>query len=487
MTDIGIERGMPTLTVRTVRVGEPDGRACRRSTNPLTVLSRQHDELCNSAVDPWEIAAGLEAEGMSDVACHRYGYPDVFSLAEALFVLVPRRGASRTGGTVRPPVSRSAILLRGLIYALPGLVSVEAMRQTQATAVLMLLLGLSLGWGLSQALSYLGYRSLGWDGIAAAQRVLRAGLLAGVLLVVVVLALVAVLVAAPAAAVLAAMAVGAYMIGAGVLLVLGRDRLLLAALAPGSLAGLLLLLGLAPWARPGQLALAAASVLAVLVMAVVVTAAEPVTHAHTDATTLNLLLTPADLRAAGPHVLYGMLCAGAVGLAPLTLAVLAGRPASAIWYAALPLVLSMGAVEWQLSRLRSRVDSAMRESTTPQRFARRAQSAFARAIVEYLAVVAVLGGITVVAARDTIVTGLPLLVLGYSVLAACFFVTIVLVSISQVRLASICIGSALAVYLLAVRVSATQAEAAYVFTFGAILVVLLVAALRHLRSPLVHL
>ncbi|MFD5769731.1 hypothetical protein ACFWIN_28470 [Streptomyces sp. NPDC127049] len=50
----------------------------------------RHRELCARAVDPLEIAAGLEAQGFTDRTAARYRHRDVFSLAEELYARVPR-------------------------------------------------------------------------------------------------------------------------------------------------------------------------------------------------------------------------------------------------------------------------------------------------------------------------------------------------------------------------------------------------------------
>jgi hypothetical protein len=55
----------------------------------------QHRELCERAVDPLEIAAGLEAHGLTDRTAARFRHRDVFSLAEEMYARVPRDGDER--------------------------------------------------------------------------------------------------------------------------------------------------------------------------------------------------------------------------------------------------------------------------------------------------------------------------------------------------------------------------------------------------------
>ncbi|QEU97333.1 hypothetical protein CP970_14730 [Streptomyces kanamyceticus] len=56
----------------------------------------RHRELCARAVDPLEIAAGLEAHGVTDRAAARFRHRDVFALAEEMYARVPRAGDDDT-------------------------------------------------------------------------------------------------------------------------------------------------------------------------------------------------------------------------------------------------------------------------------------------------------------------------------------------------------------------------------------------------------
>src|ERR1700733_6720201 len=58
----------------------------------VTALCEQYAEVCESAVDPLEIASALELEGLGDQAAKlRYGYADVFALAQDMYFRVPRK------------------------------------------------------------------------------------------------------------------------------------------------------------------------------------------------------------------------------------------------------------------------------------------------------------------------------------------------------------------------------------------------------------
>lgn len=66
------------------------GGGRRGPADPVKALMHRHRELCEQAVDPLEIAAGLEAHGVTDRTAARFRHRDVFSLAEELYARVPR-------------------------------------------------------------------------------------------------------------------------------------------------------------------------------------------------------------------------------------------------------------------------------------------------------------------------------------------------------------------------------------------------------------
>jgi hypothetical protein len=78
-----------------------------------------HRELLAGAVDEWEIAAALEAHGLTDSGARRLRHRDVFGLAQELYARVPRR-VSRWESA--PRVRESALLpwRTGVLHLLPG-------------------------------------------------------------------------------------------------------------------------------------------------------------------------------------------------------------------------------------------------------------------------------------------------------------------------------------------------------------------------------
>ncbi len=106
--------------------GRGGGQVRRRGpADPVRGVMHRHQDLLSTAVDPWEIAAALEARGISDGDARRLRHRDVFSLAEELFARAPR--------PVRPPRpaerAREAIGMGGrdaVLHLLPGLATTAA-------------------------------------------------------------------------------------------------------------------------------------------------------------------------------------------------------------------------------------------------------------------------------------------------------------------------------------------------------------------------
>ncbi|WP_415951094.1 hypothetical protein [Streptomyces sp. KLOTTS4A1] len=71
--------------------------------DPVRALMHRHRELCARAVDPLEIAAGLEAHGVTDRTAARYRHRDVFSLAEEMYAR--SAGTEEPGPSVTPPAA----------------------------------------------------------------------------------------------------------------------------------------------------------------------------------------------------------------------------------------------------------------------------------------------------------------------------------------------------------------------------------------------
>ena len=385
------EGGLPHL--RTI--------AGSQTAPPLTVAALCQDfaPVCESAVDPLEIASALEFDGMSDqMVRDRYGYPDVFELAAEMYIQVPRQPAEPPPPADPWQVSRLQPVLHGLLYGLPAVCF-------PAAAVLLacpgmhavLIIALLSAWASSQGLAGLGYLRLGrTTDRRQAKRLLRAGLLAGLVLLALIMSGTALLVHAQLPVLLFGLAEGAYMLGACVLLVLGAEKWLLAVLAPGVLgSAAFLALGRPPnlqhasWA-----ALAATPVLAVV-------AALVCTRGGRGAA--GRLVAAAELRAAAPAAVFGLLAAGLLAFPVIAGANGHGGVNVGALLATLPLSLSMGAAEWSLLAYRRRTRELLRSTHDLRVFGRGARLVLARAVGQYLLAAIVL---TMIATWIAVAAGL---------------------------------------------------------------------------------
>ncbi|MFF1909895.1 hypothetical protein [Kitasatospora sp. NPDC058218] len=93
--------------------------------DPVREVMAEHRELCERAVDPLEIAAGLEEAGCGQETAARCRHADLFSLAEELYARVPRRpppaSADGSGGHRS---GRCGAALRAAALAVPPVAAV---------------------------------------------------------------------------------------------------------------------------------------------------------------------------------------------------------------------------------------------------------------------------------------------------------------------------------------------------------------------------
>jgi len=401
-------------------IGQPIMTAAQsEDSRPRDVeeLCEQFTVVCESAVDALEISSALEFEGWSDQAVRkRYGVSDVFALADEMYRRVPRRPAEPEPLPDPWQVSKVRPALHGLLYGLPTVCFPAAAGLLAGPGVLSVLIVVLLtSWAMSQALAYLGYLRLGQADSVQAARLLRAGLAAGLLALALALAAAALVLPVRAPAVVFGMGLGAYMLGASVLMVLGAERLLLVVLAPGVLgAAMFLVLGRPPRLEHAAWGALAATPLLALGLAVARASRDAGRprlgfglgrgrHARTGLAPGQLLVA-AELRGALPSAGFGLLAAGL-----LVFPVTTGTPGHAVantgaLLASLPLALSMGAAEWMLIWFRRRTQRLLRTTRELRTFATRARLALLAALLQYLAATLLLtAGVIVVAARTRLV------------------------------------------------------------------------------------
>ncbi|MFD8237181.1 hypothetical protein ACFV20_35565 [Streptomyces sp. NPDC059696] len=342
-----------TLAMRLPRRG-PDEEA-------VSELAAELADRIGPAVHPYEVAALLEAEGLSaSLINERYGHPNLFSLASALYERVPRTfpEPAPVADPWRPDTVRC--LLRGVLFALPGLAYLLTVPLWDAGghAAALVVAGL-VSWAWGQALGHRAHLRM-----ATGRREAGRTLLAGSPVGAVVATAVAALPADGGPVTLVAAAQSAYLAAAGVLLVLGRERLLLAALSP-LLAGVAIL----PWWEPGPAVRAGLPLLALLG-----------TLGVTGWVLRGALAVPAVAGATRPRLLWS-LPYGLFGLAAGVLVLLEGREEP---YAVIVLTLSMGPAEWLLYRYRGLSVAALRATATPAGFLLRSAGILGLCLLAYL-------------------------------------------------------------------------------------------------------
>ncbi|MGW1610128.1 hypothetical protein ACWCQZ_12135 [Streptomyces sp. NPDC002285] len=327
----------------------------------VSTLAAELADAIGPAVHPYEVAALLEAEGLSaSLIKERYGHPNLFSLATALYERVPRTFPEPPPATDpwRPDTLRC--LLRGVLFALPALayLLIAPLWPIDRHAPVLIVAGIA-SWAWGQALGHRAHLRL-----VTGRREASGTLLTGSVLGAAVATTLAALPADGPSAIAVAAAQSLYLAGASVLLVLGRERLLLAALGP-LIAGAAVL----PWWEPGPVLRVGLPLLALLATSV---AAGRVLWAGRAGPAASDAGRP-RLRASVPYGLFG--------LAAAVLVMLEGRRQP---YAVIALTLSMGPAEWLLYRYRGWSVAALRVSATPGTFLLRSAAVLGLCLTGYL-------------------------------------------------------------------------------------------------------
>ncbi|WP_371659356.1 hypothetical protein [Streptomyces sp. NBC_00280] len=364
--------------------------------DPIDQLAARLDDFIAAAVHPDEIAALLESDGLSDDQIReRYGVKNSFALAEELYDRVERRYPEPEGPAHDPwQTGLLGCLLRGVVFALPGLGYVLGAPLMAGprdgfglpAGTVPLLAGALVGWTWNQGLAHRAYSWLSLGDRPAARHSLLIGAPVGALLG----SLVALSAIGTAGIGAVAFAAGqsCYLAAATALLVLGRERTLLAALLPMAAGAVLTMIRPVP--DEARLALLLGS-LAVVVFLAVLEVAPAGSALKGRGAVLDLRLPPGGrdkpppgrrrpttsgprLSISVPYALFGL------GSGILVLyAALGGAPA------AVALTLSMGPAEWLLHRFRSNSLAGLRSTSTSKDFWRTTAVTLIECLSAYLA------------------------------------------------------------------------------------------------------
>jgi hypothetical protein len=377
-----------------------------------------------AAVDPLEIAASLETFGLSNAAVQkRFAYDDVFGLAQQLYAMAefqPAPAASRRNVRQGGPLD----LGRGIIFAAPTLMFTGAALALRSSLSWWTVpLALICGWAFSQAVSYIGFSREAWaepPGAAVVWALLAAlistaalGLAGDSLL------------GGSYSGVLFAAASCAFMTAAAELVVHGEERMIGGLLLPGAI-GSLVFVTRVPFALPvvATVVLSAVSVVATVFAAL----------RHLPARWWRQpALTTADVPTAVRYFATGLCCGFFVGLFIVLEPAKAGShswPAAAAY----PMILSLGAMEWQLRSLRAGAWGASFRTNDVDEFARVVRKRLARSAFMYLVVLAVMtAAVQALAHFRGVLVPRPLLAAG-TCLAVAFFFALVVSSCGRMEL-----------------------------------------------------
>ncbi|MFI9202437.1 hypothetical protein [Streptomyces sp. NPDC053048] len=358
----------------------------RWATDPIDELAGELAAVCAAAVHPDEIAAVLEADGLTgEQIAERYGRADAFDLAAELFARVPRGHPEPEPAPDPWKVKPGQFLLRSLVFTLPGfgyalgspLLAGGQDRFGLPAGTGALIASALVAWAWNQALAHRAYLRLAAGGRGAAARCLGVGAPLGALLAT---GAAAALPAPPGALAFAAGQV-LYLAAATSLLVLGRERLLLLALLPTATGGVVVLLTEPPPVVGVVLLLATAG------GALFAAGYEIARARRAEAPQAGPGTLP--LGASVPYGLFGLGCGVLTTIAALG-DVLVRHPGGAGGPVVLALTLSMGVAEWLLYRCRGLALAALAASTSTGGLLLRVGRVLTLCVAGYLAALAAL-------------------------------------------------------------------------------------------------
>jgi hypothetical protein len=438
----------------------------RRSADPINRLSRRVDGACRRALDAHEIAASLEAEGLNDrLAQERFAHPDVFSLATEIHQRVPLRpviAETESGRLGIPQPRTAALVMRGPIYLLPILYFFASPSLADHSNLAWVALpAVAAAWMWNQGFGVLTHRLIGRGDLPGAHRMARWSLAAGTGLIGMFGWLAGTALFHDPWLGWFATGQTAYLIGSASLVTFARDRILMLALAPGTVVATVSV-------AAGGAAERFVDPMAVLTIGAIVAGTLWVTG---DAPTARLSVPSRwEVSLAATHALLGATWAGFIAAAGYAVGTVPDV-FTTVSIAAAPMVATMGVAEWRLHRLRRDVRAILARTDEPAVFAHRSREALASGLVAFAAAI---GGVAILAA---IVAGragmldldLAVLTAAFVLLGCAFFAGLALASMNRADLAlAASAGALLATLCLITMARLRVVEAATADVTGAI-------------------
>jgi hypothetical protein len=362
------------------------------------LLPPELEPVCAAAVDALEIAAALEAAGISNrVAQTTFGRPDLFSMAEELYEARSGRSVPLEVARKTPRPGGREDLAVGLLFAAPALSIAVAARALHLVLPWWTLpLALTIGWSFGQALagSALVLRNRDQDPAPAVLPSVLLATGAGGTAALIGVALGG----GGLSAVLTVTVFCLFVTSLAVLSVYEEAGLIGLALAPSLLTSVAYLIDPSGPLRWAVLASVALTLGATLVLALLHARYEWWSPRHLTAHERGLIRT---------FFVYGGCCGVAVSV--VTVVAQGAQGLGPLSLVALPVMLSLGVLEWQLHSFRSRATHALRTASSLIGFERRATGTFARSIGLYVVALSLISGAVVLL---PVGAGLPLLSLA---------------------------------------------------------------------------
>jgi|SRR3984885_11321259 len=437
-------------------------------------------EACAAAVDPLEVAARLETFGLSSrVAEDMFGYRDVFSAAHAVYTSVPFED-TEPPPRAPEPMGRPLDLLRGALYAIPAVFfTVVVDGFGVPTRWWVLLVGLTIAWGISQAVAVVGWALRGRgdersDSLLACTSILvTAALCFGVALAV------RSRLGGTDACVFVAVALGTYIAASGVLLFHRAEWLLGLSLVP-AIVGSILGQGIISHRAAAWCVVASAGL-------VLVAALRPLAWRRWHLPSLRSV----EWQRAAKFFVYGIGC-GLLTSVVVGFGTGGTGTGEAMVIAVIPLLLTLGLMEWHLRSFRSRATAALSTTSDLRAFARRVRGAMFRSVGTYVAVLAIVSVAALIVGHERHTAMAPLLLGTVDALGICFFLALLLVSSGQINRVLITWGATFAVlgatvaitWVVSGHVTATAGIAALLLAVTIAIVTLAGLSRRVLSSPL---
>jgi hypothetical protein len=331
--------------------------------DPFDALVDRMRPVAARSVDALQVAAALEASGMTDRAARvEFGYVDVFDLAEEIC-----RRVEPAPDRPRPPAPRDwsgelRDIGHGALYLLPAAAFPVAFGALgRETLILGVVLAAALGWIWSGATAWLAYRLLGDGRPGSAGVLLRRSSLQALPMAGAAGALVASATDAGPGLIVLAIAQMAYQMAATTLVFYHREGLVFAAMAPAVTAGICYLAAGRP-VLPLAVAVCLASVALALGLGVWQTTGRGEGAEPALPEALRGRLGPF------PAVIVFTTLSAAFFLYPQGRHL---REGFDIAVAALPVIVGMGVVEWRARRFGSDARILLTRVHDPRQFVRR--------------------------------------------------------------------------------------------------------------------